>query len=170
MSIDEYLEYDMQKSIQKYWSEKQAEELKEDEANGDANKSKPLLKIENEALDRIFGEGGIEIKPQGSAEIILGYQRSATRNPAVPLKQQAIGTMLFDQKIQLGVLGQLGDKMKINLNFNTEAMFNFENMTKLSYTGKEDEIIQLLEAGNVSMPLKTSLITGSQTLMGINVV
>lgn len=167
MSLDEYLEYDMQKSLQKFWSEKASESDPDSEEGGDASKSKPLLKVENETLDRIFGEGGIEIKPQGSAEIILGAQRSATRNPAIPLNQQAITTMLFDQKIQLSVLGQLGDKMKINMNFNTEAMFNFENMTKLSYTGKEDEIIQLLEAGNVSMPLKTSLITGSQTLMGI---
>jgi cell surface protein SprA len=166
MSLDEYLEYDMEKSVKRFWQEKQAEELA-DKDGEDANKSKPLLKVENELLDQIFGEGGIEIKPQGSAEIILGVQGSRTKNPAIPLQNQRLTNLLFDQKIQLNVLGQLGDKMKINLNFNTEAMFSFENQTKLAYTGKEDEIIQLLEAGNVSMPLKTSLITGSQTLMGI---
>ncbi len=166
LSLDEYLEYDMQKSLKRFFAEKQAEEL-EEKSGDDASKFKPQIKVENEIFDRIFGTSTIDIKPQGSAEVILGVQSSRTRNPAIPLKQQSLTTFLFDQKIQLNVLGQIGDKMKLNLNFNTEAMFNFENITKLSYAGKEDDILQLLEAGNVSMPLKTTLITGSQTLFGL---
>ncbi|MCF8391491.1 MAG: cell surface protein SprA, partial [Bacteroidales bacterium] len=53
------------------------------------------------------------------------------------------------------------------VNYNTEATFDFENKTKLEYSGKEDEIIKKIEAGNVSLPLSGSLITGSQSLFGL---
>src|SRR5690554_2971620 len=75
-------------------------------------------------------------------------------------------TFNFDQRIQLNVVGQIGDKMKLSTNYNTEATFDFENQTKLEYTGYEDEIIQKIEAGNVSLPLNNSLIQGSQSLFG----
>ncbi len=164
MSLDEYLDYDMSKSLDDFWKQKKAEEL---EAKKEEKGFRPQIKLNNEVFDRIFGSDVIDIKPQGSIEVILGLQSSKTENPAIPLKQQRLTTFLFDQKIQFNLLGSIGDKMKLNLNFNTEAMFNFENLTKLTYTGQEDDIIQLIELGNVSMPLRSSLITGSQTLFGV---
>ena len=65
------------------------------------------------------------------------------------------------------MIGKIGDKLKLTLNYNTEAAFDWENQTKLEYTGYEDEIIKKIEAGNVSLPLNGSLITGSQSLFGI---
>src|SRR5690606_30468359 len=56
---------------------------------------------------------------------------------------------------------------RITTNYNTEATFDFENQMKLEYTGYEDEIIQKIEAGNVTLPLAGTLITGSQSLFGI---
>ncbi len=67
----------------------------------------------------------------------------------------------------MNVTGSIGDKMKLDVNYNTEATFDFENKTKLEYSGKEDEIIKKIEAGNVSLPLTGSLITGSQSLFGL---
>jgi hypothetical protein len=67
----------------------------------------------------------------------------------------------------MNVTGQIGEKMKITTNYNTEAQFDFENQVKLDYTGKDDEIIRKIEAGNVSLPLSSSLITGSQALFGL---
>lgn len=69
--------------------------------------------------------------------------------------------------IQMNVIGKIGDKLKITTNYNTGAVFNFENQVKLDYTGYEDEIIKKIEAGNVSLPLKGSLITGNQSLFGL---
>ena len=67
----------------------------------------------------------------------------------------------------MNLTAKIGDLMKIGFNYNTEATFDFENELKLNYSGEEDEIIQKLEAGNVSMPLNSSLISGSQSLFGI---
>ncbi|HRH38151.1 MAG TPA: cell surface protein SprA, partial [Flavobacteriales bacterium] len=76
-------------------------------------------------------------------------------------------TFNFDQRIQLNLVGSIGDKLKINTNYNTQATFDFENQVKLDYTGHEDEIIQKIEAGNVSLPLRGTLIQGSQSLFGL---
>ena len=76
--------------------------------------------------------------------------------------------MNFDEKINLSVNGKVGDKVNMNLNYNTDATFDYDaqNM-KLKYDGKEDEIIKLVEGGNVSFPSNSSLIRGASSLFGI---
>lgn len=164
MTFDEYTKYDFEKRMKEYWKEK-------NEAEGDlAHGSKglaPTLKVESEAFDRIFGGDKIEIRPNGSAELIFGVNSSKRENPILPERQRRVTTFDFDQRIQLSVIGQIGDKMRISTNYNTQATFDFENQMKLEYTGYEDEIIQKIEAGNVALPVRGSLITGSQTLFGI---
>lgn len=162
MTLDEYMEYDSQKAVRKYWQEKSSAE-----SFGQKKGFRPQLHVESEVFDRIFGGNTIDIRPQGSAELIFGVNVARNDNPALPVKQRRISTFDFDEKIQLSVIGQIGDKMKLNTTYNTEAGFDFENQMKLAYQGHEDEIIQVIEAGNVTLPLKGSLITGSQTLFGI---
>ena len=82
-------------------------------------------------------------------------------------RQRRQGNFDFDQRIQMNVVGQIGEKLRITTNYNTEAQFDFENQMKLDYTGKPDEIIQRIEAGNVSLPLNSTLISGSQALFGL---
>jgi len=65
------------------------------------------------------------------------------------------------------VLAKVGDKISYNLNYNTKSNLDFDNKMKLAYNGKEDDIIQLLELGDVSLPLNSSLIRGSQQLKGL---
>src|SRR6187397_103 len=57
--------------------------------------------------------------------------------------------------------------MKLGVNYNTQATFDFENKMKLEYSGYEDDIIKKIEAGNVTLPLQSQLIQGSQSLFGI---
>ena len=73
----------------------------------------------------------------------------------------------FDQNLAINVVGKIGEKMKLNFNWDTKANFEFENNIKLDYTGYEEEIIRKVEAGNVSLPINNSLITGGQNLFGI---
>jgi cell surface protein SprA len=165
MTQEEYVEYDMKKSIHDYWRQR---EHAESETQGHGNKNLiPPIKINSEKFDRIFGGGTIDIRPQGSAELIFGININKTNNPALPEKQRRISTFDFDEKIQLNVIGKIGEKLKLTTNYNTESTFEWENQMKLEYTGFEDEIIKKIEAGNVSFGLNTSLITGSQTLFGI---
>ena len=127
----------------------------------------PQLNISNKVIDRIFGNGIIDIKPRGTAELIFSGNFNTVRNPAFSLRQQSTGQFDFRQKIQLNVSGAIGEKMRLNLNYDTEATFEFENQMKLDYEGKEDDIIKKIELGNVGLPLQSSLIQGSQSLFGV---
>lgn len=162
MSFDEYINYDSKQSLQDYWKQKSAAD-DVDQTKG----FRPQLTVKGEAFDRIFGGNKIDIRPQGSAQLSFGINRSTRDNPALPVNQRSTTTFDFNQQIQLNVIGNIGEKLKISMNYNTEATFDFENQMKIEYTGYEDEIIQKIEAGNVSLPLNGQLITGSQTLFGI---
>lgn len=127
----------------------------------------PPLRIGPKIFERIFGSGVIDIRPRGTAEITFAGNFNTVKNPAFSPQQQTTGQFDFRQKIQLNVQGSIGDRMKLNLNYDTEATFDFENQIKLDYTGKEDDIIKKIELGNVSLPLTSSLIQGSQSLFGV---
>ncbi len=127
----------------------------------------PQIKIRSQTFAKIFGSDIIDIRPQGSAEMVFAGQINKNQNPLFNSTQRTQYNFNFDQHIQMNLTGNIGDKLKINTNYNTDAQFQFENQIKLDYTGKPDEIIQKIEAGTVSMPLNTTLITGSQALFGI---
>jgi cell surface protein SprA len=130
----------------------------------------PPLRVGPKIFERIFGSGIIDIRPRGTAELIFAGNFNTVRNPAFAPQQQTTGQFDFKQKIQLNVQGSIGDRMKVNINYDTEATFDFENQIKLDYTGKEDDIIKKIELGNVSLPLNSSLIQGSQSLFGVKTV
>ena len=109
--------------------------------------------------EKIFGPGGVRIKTQGSAELKIGYSIQSIDNPSLPSRSRNTSSFDFDEKINLNMRGSVGDKMNMDFNYNTEATF--------SYDGKEDEIIKLLEAGNVTFPTNSSLIKGASSLFGI---
>jgi cell surface protein SprA len=161
MTLEEYMAYERKKAMNDYFQEKIEDE---DQAAGDLI---PPLKIKSKGFDMIFGGDEISIRPQGSAELQFGANISKYDNPALPVNQRRVTTFDFQQKIQLNLVGQIGDKLKLEISQNTEATFNFQNQVKIGYTGYEDEIIQKIEAGNVTLPLNTTLIQGSQSLFGI---
>lgn len=118
--------------------------------------------------EKIFGPGGVRIKTQGTAELKLGATMKEIDNPSLPIRNRKTTTMNFDEKINLNVNGKVGDKVNMNLNYNTDATFDFDSQNlKLKYEGKEDEIIKLVEAGNVSFPSNSSLVKGASSLFGI---
>jgi cell surface protein SprA len=163
MSLDEYLNYDMQKSMKTFWMDKNKAATQRE---GDKPWQK-TINVRSEAFCRIFRGCNIDIRPQGSAEVTFGLNISKTENPRIPVDQRKITTFNFNQRIQLNLVGNIGEALKINTAYNTEATFDFENQVKLNYVGDEDQIVQKLEAGNVSLPLSGQLIQGSQSLFGL---
>ncbi|MGH7233863.1 MAG: cell surface protein SprA, partial [Candidatus Saccharimonadales bacterium] len=115
----------------------------------------------------IFGSNTVNIRPQGSAELTFGFNNSKIENPALPVLQRSLTTFNFDENIQLNVVGEIGDKLKLSTNYNTKATFDFQNQMKLGYSGHENDIIKSINAGNITFPLPGTLITGSQSLFGI---
>ncbi|WP_289764611.1 cell surface protein SprA [uncultured Duncaniella sp.] len=119
-------------------------------------------------LEKIFGPGGVQLKTQGSVNIAMGVKTNKTDNPALSLDARRKTYFDFDQKIQATVAATVGDRMKFNMTYNTDATFDFDSKNlKLAYEGKEDDIVKSIEAGNVSMTTGSSLIRGSTALFGI---
>ena len=118
--------------------------------------------------EKIFGPGGVRVKTQGNAELKIGYSIQSIDNPALPSRSRRTNSFDFDEKINLNMRGSVGDKMNMDFNYNTEATFSYDaKKINLKYDGKEDEIIKLVEAGNVSFPTNSSLIKGATSLFGI---
>ena len=163
IDAQDYQDYIFKKSTHDYWRTK----IAADDMNKPRKGIVPKLQVNSELFDRIFGGNTVDIRPTGTAELIFGLNRNKTLNPAIPQKQQKVTNFDFNMRIQLNLIGKIGDKLKITTSYNTEASFDWENQIKLDYTGYEDEIIKKIEAGNVSLPLNSSLITGSQSLFGI---
>ena len=163
MKMKEYQDYVFKKSMRDYWRSRVAAD---DLYNKPRKAMLPKLQVNSELFDRIFGGNTVDIKPTGTAELIFGLNRNKNLNPAIPQKQQKITNFDFNMRIQLNLIGKIGDKLKVTTNYNTEASFDWENQVKIDYTGYEDEIIKKIEAGNVTLPLNSSLISGSQTLFG----
>ncbi|UZO81208.1 cell surface protein SprA [Aquimarina sp. ERC-38] len=129
----------------------------------------PIFYVNNDFFKTIFGSDAIEIIPQGSAEIDLGFLYTKQENPSFAPDREDQFTFDFDQRISLGLLGKIGTRLQINANFDTQSTFDFQNQIKLEYTPTEDDIIQSIEVGNVTMPINNSLIQGSQSLFGAKI-
>lgn len=109
----------------------------------------------------------VKIEPNGSATLIFSEDFSRVQNPTYSLNEQRNAQFKFDQKIQVSVTASIGDRIKMNFRYDTQASFDFENQKKISYQGKEDDILQSIDAGDVSFPVSGTLITGSQSLFGV---
>ena len=165
MTPEEYQKWTLKKSMQEYWKKKAAEEFS---SGGKEKFDFTDMHFSLGPAEKIFGPGGVRIKTQGTAEIKFGANVKKIDNPSLPIKNRKTTALDFNEKINLSLNGSVGDKMKMNLNYNTDATFDFDTQNlKLKYDGKEDEIIKLLEAGNVSFPSNNSLVQGASALFGI---
>lgn len=165
MTPEEYAQWSMTKSLQEYYRSKNQEEFTNE---GQEKFDFSDMKFDLGPAEKIFGPGGVQIKTQGSAELKMGFSMQNIDNPTLPERSRNTFSFDFDEKINLSIKGSVGDKMNLNMNYNTEATFDFDTKKiKLTYEGDEDDIIQLLEGGNVSFPTNSSLIKGATSLFGI---
>ena len=114
----------------------------------------------------IFGEPKISLKIGGSVQIHGAWRSETTEGVTASRLGNTRNEPDFKQQVQINVSGTIGDKLNISADWNTERTFEYENQLKIKYTGYEDEIIQKIEAGNVSMQT-SSLVGGAEALFGI---
>ena len=174
---DSYLNTPILMTPEEYnaWSERRERELffRQKDAENVSTQGKEKFSFADMHFDlgpaeKIFGPGGVRIKTQGTAELKLGATLKNIDNPSLPERNRKTTAVDFDEKINLNVTGKVGDKINMSLNYNTDATFDFDTKNlKLRYEGKEDEIIKLVEAGNVTFPSNNSLVRGASSLFGI---
>lgn len=162
----QYNDWQIRQSMQNYYRQRNSESLTQQ------NEKQPFdildMNFALGPLEKIFGPGGVRLKTTGSVQIDMGIKSNKTDNPALSLSSRRKTFFDFDQKIQATIAASVGDRMKFNMTYNTDATFDFDSKNiKLQYEGKEDDIVKSIEAGNVSMTTGSSLIKGSTALFGL---
>ncbi len=84
-------------------------------------------------IDRLFGPGGVDFKPNGFVTLDLGYLYQFIDNPTIPVQQRRQGNLIFNEQISVNMNGKIGDKLGVLFNYDTKASFNFENALKVQY-------------------------------------
>ena len=164
LTQEEYNQYAERQIMHRYWQQK----IGEVEHNNEKKFDITDMKFNIGPADKVFGPGGVQLKMQGSAELLFGFKHQYIANPSLTVRARNNNIFDFDEKIQASIQGKVGQKLNFNLSYNTEASFSFDQQNlKLNYKGEEDDIIQSIEAGNVTMDLPSSLIRGSKALFGI---
>ncbi len=169
MTFDEYVKWRDKKQQQEYFDRLQGVASGDNKSSSGIDDPIAKFEVKNSLVDRLFGGTNVDIHPQGNINLTFGYHYQKSQNPLLTLRQQTVGNFDFAMDINMSAAGQIGEKLKLNFNYNTQATFDFDNQMKLNYDTKgfsEDEIIQDIQAGNVSLPLRSNLIKGAQNLFG----
>ncbi|WP_344727794.1 cell surface protein SprA [Corallibacter vietnamensis] len=168
LTPEEFQDLVIKEKLKEYYKQKtDAFDGKKEGTEEEQKNLLPEFYVNSGFFETIFGSNTIEVIPQGSVEMDLGILFTKQDNPAFSPRNRSSFTFDFDQRISLSLLGKVGTRLQVTANYDTESTFDFQNLIKLEYTPTEDDIIQKIEVGNVSMPLNSSLITGAQSLFGV---
>ena len=167
MTPEEYQKYRLKKDIKDYFKEKN-NALSKKKGNKEAQRNLlPKYYVNSKFFESIFGGNTVEVIPSGNLNIKLGGIYQNVDNPQLSENNRSSFTFDFDQQINASIIANIGKRLKVTADYDTQASFDFQNLIKLEYTPAEDDIIRKIEAGNVSMPIKNSLINGAQSLFGV---
>ncbi len=171
LTVKEYENLVLRERMKAYYDEKLATLGDTSTSTIDKKKAQrnllPELYINSDFFESIFGGRNIELTPQGSVGVDLGVRYTRNDNPVVSPRYRSSWGLDFEQRISLGLTGKIGTRLSLNAQYDTQASFDFQNVFKLEYSPDEDDIVQKVELGNISMPMSNSLITGSQSLFGV---
>ena len=168
LTPEEYQDLVLKEQMKEYFMDKiDAADGRKEGAEEAQKNLLPTFYVQSSMFESIFGGNTIEVIPQGSVEIDLGMLYTKQDNPSFSPRNRSNLSFDFDQRISLSLLGKVGERLQVTANYDTQSTFDFQNQVKLEYTPTEDDIIQKIEVGNVSMPLNSSLIQGAQSLFGV---
>ncbi|HTO94548.1 MAG TPA: cell surface protein SprA, partial [Bacteroidota bacterium] len=132
-----------------------------------ANITKISIPVPANPLFSIFGKNEINLNVTGAVDIKAGFRSTKSDQTTLSTLDQVRNEPDFNQEVQVNVNGTIGDKLNVLADWNTKRTFEYENQLKIKYTGYDDEIVQSVEAGNVSLATPSSFIGSSQALFGI---
>lgn len=162
----QYDQWQTRQTLNRYWQKRNSELFTSEKTKEPFN----ILDM-NFALgplEKIFGPGGVQLKTTGSVQLSMGIKSNKTDNPALAVNNRRKTFFDFDQKIQANIQASVGNRLSFNMTYNTDATFDFDSKNlALNYAGEEDDIVQQIEAGNVSFTSGSSLIRGSTALFGL---
>lgn len=167
LTVQEYFKKKSQEARDEYFREKAQNSSYDLNKKGKGSITDYVKsELANPTISKIFGEGGVDFQLSGSAMIKLGGNMNVNRNPNFSKRQQRYFVPVFDQQLQIAANGSIGQNVKLGINYDTEAAFEFDNQTNLGWKGKPDQMLKDFQVGNVSLNLPTQLIKPTNNLFG----
>ncbi|MGI9532889.1 cell surface protein SprA [Lutimonas sp.] len=167
MTAEEYKDYRLQRDMLEYSKDKINAISGKTKGADDVQKNLlPTYYVNSNFFESVFGGNNIDVNVQGSILVKMGLIYQRVENPQLSENNRQSTTFDFDQEINASLNARIGTRLRVLANFDTQSTFNFQNMVKLEYTPTEDDIIRKIEVGNVSMPIRNSLVSGAQNLFG----
>ncbi|MGK0412282.1 MAG: cell surface protein SprA [Polaribacter sp.] len=164
----EYQQYRLKRDMLQYFKDKVSATNSKKKGSAAAQKDLlPTYYVNNKFFESIFGGNTVQVTPTGNLNLKLGFIYQNTENPQISEENRSSLVFDFDQQINASIRAKIGERLEFTANYDTQASFDFQNLVKIDYTPTEDDILQGIEAGNVAMPIKNSLINGAQSLFGV---
>ena len=168
MTPEEYKKYRLKRDIKDYFKSKNSAINSDKKGSKETQKNLlPKYYVNSKFFESIFGSNAVEVIPRGNLTVKLGGIYQNIDNPQLSEENRSSFSFDFDQQISISLLANIGERLKVTANYDTQSTFDFQNIIKLEYAPTEDDIIRKIDAGNVSMPIKNSLINGAQSLFGV---
>lgn len=169
--LETYTELRLRQTIRKNWESMVQPSLSDEKKAGLAEIMGKITNIEipvpKNPLFSIFGPNIIRLQINGGVDIHAAFRNTKSDLFTASPLGQSRNEPDFKQEVQVTVNGEIGDKLKIKADWNTQRTFDYENQLQVRYQGYEDEIVQSVEAGNVSLETGSSLIPAGQALFGL---
>lgn len=150
LSVKEYEALILKEKMKIYFQEK-VQALSGRGANVEETQKNllPELYVNNKFFESIFGSNAIDISPQGSIGIDLGYRYQRNDNPVASVINRRSPGFEFDQRISLSLLGKIGERLQITANYDTESTFDFQNLVKIQFNPPQISELQEIVPGMI---------------------
>ncbi|MFQ6616296.1 MAG: cell surface protein SprA, partial [Fidelibacterota bacterium] len=111
------------------------------------------------------GAGRVSVNIRGNVNVRGGMVFQDQELVRSTLRESQTSHFEFDQRQNLHTEGKIGERVTVLMDYDSERDFNWENNIRIHFTGQEDEIVQKIEAGNISLSLPS---TQFVTFSGLN--
>ena len=156
LTFEQYRAMTQERWLQRSWREYVLTRVVASEAAGSTAGGINLdipFKIKSKAFQKVFGSGSVGLVVTGDISITAKLRRENRSEVLNAVTRGADTNFNMQQKQRFSVTGKIGDKVTVNVDQDSERAFDFENNVRIKYQGYDDEIIQRIEAGNISLAL-----------------
>ncbi|MBP8976461.1 MAG: hypothetical protein KBG83_07080, partial [Bacteroidetes bacterium] len=137
--LEEYTELRLRQTIRKNWEELVQPSLSEEKKVGLAEVMGKITNIEipvpKNPIFSIFGPNIIRLQINGGVDIHAAFRNTKSDLFTASPLGQSQNEPDFGQEVQVTVKGEIGDKLQINADWNTQRTFEYENQLHVQYKG-----------------------------------
>jgi len=110
-------------------------------------------RIKSKTFKRLFGGDNVGVRVSGNITINGNIRNQKFDELQAANMRNTNTSFRIDMVQRFTITGKVGQKVEVKVDQDSERLFDFENSLKLTYAGDPDEIVQKVEAGNVSFNL-----------------